>query len=437
VYCNLKFDAKFPPPPNFNLFAGGDSDYDKFVAGNYRHIIFNLTLQEGWDDPECYFAYIDKDMGSRDQVSQIVGRVLRQPQAQHYPDNALNTAYFYVRTDEKSVFEDVLHDVQSKISAEAPEISLTVYTGNRGATSKQSARVKRSKQLPEINLDTTHAKKEISRLFESLQDFRKDSVNTVGKGGRVQVLQAVGGPERDLEEWVEVEHSNKVTARWMFVREVQRAYARALHVCDTEIDKLDALIEYNSPAAESIRTFAQKVAKTFIDHSDIVSSFVNPTEVPDVMIDPANARKFKNAVHEFYSGLNNLEVEFAEALDRTQRVWLRNSSKGLFEIPLLSLGRTRTFNPDFLVWVDKQIVAIDTKGEHLIVEDAGRKLFNIRKIGSGADVIVRLVTLGEWNRDIERVDVSGYTVWSIKNGKPYPLHAKHGRQAVEYCLREQ
>jgi len=44
IYCNLKFDSKFPPPPNFNLFNGGDSDYANFISGTYKHIIFNLTL---------------------------------------------------------------------------------------------------------------------------------------------------------------------------------------------------------------------------------------------------------------------------------------------------------------------------------------------------------------------------------------------------------
>jgi type III restriction enzyme len=116
VYCDLKFDSKVPPPPTFNLFAGGDSDYDRFTAGNYRHIIFNLSLQEGWDDPACCFGYIDKDMGSPDQVTQIIGRVLRQPGAQHYPAAVLNTAHFYIRTDEKGVFEDIIDDVRKRSS---------------------------------------------------------------------------------------------------------------------------------------------------------------------------------------------------------------------------------------------------------------------------------------------------------------------------------
>jgi type III restriction enzyme len=84
VYCNLEFDTEYPPPGGFNLFAGGDTDYDRFISGKYRHIIFNLSLQEGWDDPEVYCAYIDKEMGSADQVTQVIGRVLRQPGAQHY-----------------------------------------------------------------------------------------------------------------------------------------------------------------------------------------------------------------------------------------------------------------------------------------------------------------------------------------------------------------
>ncbi|MGH9055629.1 MAG: hypothetical protein ACRDYY_07170, partial [Acidimicrobiales bacterium] len=78
VYCSLKMDKDYPAPDGFHLFKGGDSDYDDFSHGSFRHVIFNLALQEGWDDPLCYFAYIDKSMESRVQVEQIIGRVLRQ-----------------------------------------------------------------------------------------------------------------------------------------------------------------------------------------------------------------------------------------------------------------------------------------------------------------------------------------------------------------------
>jgi type III restriction enzyme len=436
VYCNLKFDSKFPPPPSFNLFAGGDADYDNFIAGDFQHIIFNLTLQEGWDDPACYFAYIDKDMGSKEQVTQIVGRVLRQPQAQHYPDPGLNTAHFYIRTDEKSVFEEVLREVQSKIAAEAPEINLTVFTGKKGTASKLTVPPKKVRQLPEVSIDSHHAVEPIRKIIGSIHDYRNNTVETIGKGGRIQVLQAIGTQGKEREEWVEVEHSNRVTARWVFTREIQKTYAKAVNLCDIEDTKFDALVEYNSPAAEHIREAARKVVASYIQNSSIIHSFVNPIEVPAVPIDPSEATGFTFALHERYSNLNTLEKEFALALDKTQRVWFRNLSKGLFEIPLLNGGGTKNFNPDFIVWVDKEIIAIDTKGDHLIVEDAGRKLFYINKNGSGLDLVIRLVTRGTWNDRIEKTDAIGFTVWVLRNGKPHPLHADSVNDAVQLCLRQ-
>src|ERR1017187_983487 len=73
VYCSLKFDKGYPPPADFIHFKGQDKDYDALTAGKFQHIIFNLSLQEGWDDPLCYCAYIDKSMQSKVQVEQIVG----------------------------------------------------------------------------------------------------------------------------------------------------------------------------------------------------------------------------------------------------------------------------------------------------------------------------------------------------------------------------
>ena len=118
--------------------------------------------------------------------------------------------------------------------------------------------------------------------------------------------------------------------------------------------------------------------------------------VGSVAVDEAKLVGFKNALHEGYSDLNGFERSFAEALDRTRRVWCRNPSQGGFTIPLLDRGNTRNFSPDFLVWVDGLVVAIDTKGDHLITEDAGRKLFFIEKIEDGPELVIRLVTQGAW-----------------------------------------
>ena len=158
-----------------------------------------------------------------------------------------------------------------------------------------------------------------------------------------------------------------------------------------------------------------------------------------VPVDETRLTRFKHAIHEAYSDLNELEKEFAQALDKSKKPWCRNPSQGGYEIPLLDRGNTRTFNPDFIVWVDKKhIVAIDTKGDHLIVEDAGRKLFHIDAVAPGPKMSIRLVTEGHWGvvngTPNKEKGKSGYTVWSLKQGKLHATTCKNATAAAQACL---
>ena len=391
VYCNLKFSKENAPPPEFILFSGGDSDYQNFISGNYKHIIFNLSLQEGWDDPECYFAYVDKDMGSKDQITQIIGRVLRQPKAKHYSDLRLNTAHFYIRTDEKTFFQDVIQEVKKKLSSDTPEVTLTVYQTTKSRKNKTLLKVVRKANVPRIAVNTKPAFQAVNKILSGILDYRKDEINTIGQGERLTVLQKIGRNSKLEENWVEVEHSNTVTARWVLIKEIQKHYSKALEICELEDKKLDARMEYNSPAAESIRKAANEIVDAFLQNSEVVQSWTEPIEVPEVPVNEDDLIYFKNASHEGYSGLNELEKPFAHALDETKHLWFRNPSRGFFEIRLLDRGKTKNFNPDFLIWVNKtKVIAVDTKGSHLLKEAAGRKLFHIKRSGTkGAEVHIK------------------------------------------------
>ena len=46
--------------------------------------------------------------------------------------------------------------------------------------------------------------------------------------------------------------------------------------------------------------------------------------------------------------------------------------------------------------MDGYVIAIDSKGDHLINEDAGRKVFSSDKMEEGAELVIRLVTEGRW-----------------------------------------
>lgn len=435
IYCDLKFDSRYPCPENFNLFAGGDNDYERFMSLDYHHIIFNLSLQEGWDDPCCYFAYIDKDMGSKDQVTQVVGRVLRQPNAYHYPYMELNTAHFYIRTDEKQVIEDVITEVKEKIAVDTPEVTLTVYNGRGGGKNKFKVAPQYNVQLPFTSIDATNALLPIGEIVKKIPDFRNDKDNTVGKGSRIRVLQNIGSKKQPKEQWVETDHTCKITARWLFKRELLKYFSKVANLCDTENPIFDAMIEYNSIAAEAIREKAVDIVDAYVEHSLVVQDAANTFPVPEIYINPDNAHSFNNAVHAQYSDFNPFELDFAIELDKTKKRWFRNPKQGCFQIPLLDKGNTNNFNPDFIVWSSKKIVAIDTKGDHLIVGDAARKLFSINKYGKGLELVIRLVTSGEWTNEVKKIGKTGYTVWEIKNGKIIGHHVLTLKSCVLECLK--
>ena len=65
-----------------------------------KYIITVNALKEGWD---CPFAYILASVANRSadvDVTQILGRILRQPYVQHLPDENLNTSYVLTNSSE-------------------------------------------------------------------------------------------------------------------------------------------------------------------------------------------------------------------------------------------------------------------------------------------------------------------------------------------------
>ncbi|WP_109056675.1 DEAD/DEAH box helicase [Bifidobacterium callitrichidarum] len=58
-----------------------------------RYVITVEALSEGWDCPFAYVLATVANKTSRTSVEQLVGRVLRQPYAQHAKSGALNTSY--------------------------------------------------------------------------------------------------------------------------------------------------------------------------------------------------------------------------------------------------------------------------------------------------------------------------------------------------------
>ena len=122
---------------------------------------------------------------------------------------------------------------------------------------------------------------------------------------------------------------------------------------------------------------------------------------------------YKNAVHEGYSGLNSIERPFADALDKTGLTWARNPSRSGYGIPLITVGPTSNFYPDFLVWTAKRVLCVDTKGPQLVESTARRKLLTIKSTGEGRRVDIKFVSPGKYDDELTRHDSDGYTYWGL------------------------
>jgi type III restriction enzyme len=416
VYADLKTDRDFPLPSDFTLFNRGENDYEDFVSGDYRHIIFNKTLQEGWDDPSVYFAYIDKTMESAVDITQIVGRVLRQPGATHYEADRLNTAHFYVRVDRNDSFTQVVEEVKKGLGGDAPEVR--ILTSPPGTEEPESLPVKRQMTVPRTFINNVPTVEPVEKVIAKVHDYNQDSVNTRGVGRRRSVQQRIGTGASVDSEWVDFEQSNRVNARWVFRREVARRYRPALMVMNTDTEKFDAKVGVGSSAYSSLTDNAAQAVDEYLRHAVVKQHKPKPYTIGSTLVRRGAMDSFKNALHEGYDGLNDLERRFARAIDETGLPWTRNRSQTGYKIPLVSLGQTVWFFPDFLIWVGDVVICVDTKASHILEGDARRKLLSIQPHKDVPTTVkVKFVVEGTWKADGTPDGKDGFSLWELGSGQ--------------------
>jgi len=166
----------------------------------------------------------------------------------------------------------------------------------------------------------------------------------------VIVQRNVGDAAEPEFAWEEFEHTNLVSARWLFQREVRRRYPGALGVAETDQARFDALIGFGSTAYEQVSRTVDDVVTAYVDHIALVQPKPNPYRVGPLLVRPDELQTFERSLHVGYSDLNPEELACARELDATDHPWCRNPSRSGYGIPLITLGRIRTFYPDFLVW---------------------------------------------------------------------------------------
>lgn len=434
IYANLAFEPG-TKPDQVNLFSKGENDFDQFAAGDFQHIIFNLGLQEGWDDPACYLAYIDKSMGSSIQVEQIMGRVLRQFGATHYDNSLLNTAHFFVRVDKESVFTETVEKVKAKLKSEGAPISISGnFGGSSSASEDQVPRDIDGVTLHHIFVDSESARQRINELTSDFPSFSEGDPNTVaGARGASTVIDVLGDGAQKSVQWQEGGNTNAVRLRWVVSTAMKSRSSRVLAIADLSDPKFDVRVQAQSKADKLAEKFAIEATEAFYSLSELSYESRMPF-VFETMRVGKNATFFDNSLYPRYGGLNKFELPFASALDKVGLPWHRNPSGGGFHIPLLSAGDTANFYPDFIVWKEGIIYCLDTKGSHLLSDAVARKLFDIQE-DNKTKLRTRFISEGKQTALKAKPTSGGYTVWKMKNGSPTPVYVSSLNDAVTECLR--
>lgn len=435
IYANLSF-IEGNKPEELNLFSKSDSDFDDFTAGDYQHIIFNLALQEGWDDPACYLAYIDKSMGSSIQVEQVIGRVLRQYGATHYDNALLNSAHFFLRVDDQSVFSDAIGLVKKKLQNEGAPIEIVSnFGGSSSGAVDLHPKVGVDAPICHINVEADVAAKHIAKLVTQFPTFAEGGVDAIAEAHSASQLLDLTNldGEHNPPAWIAQGNTNPVRLRWLLNNALRGRSGRALAATKLTATKFDVRVQTHSNAHKHVELFAAEVVKTYFQHAELVYASEDPFQFGTMRV-PKTAPLFTNGLYERYHGFNRFEKLFAQAIDASGCLWHRNPSTGGFAIPLLSEGDTSSFYPDFIVWSNGLLYCLDTKGGHLLSDAVARKLFDIQEDGS-TKIRVRFVTEGTQSELRGKVTKGGYTVWKMKSGAPTPIQVDDLSDALAECLK--
>lgn len=438
IYSDLKFTEGTKPDAVVH-FSKGDDDFDKFHEGGFEHIIFNLSLQEGWDDPECYLAYIDKSMGSSTQVQQVIGRVLRQPNATHYNSEVLNAAHFFLRVDSKSVFMKALDLVKAKLDQEGAPIAISSsFSGsNSPGVVEVLPREDAIPPLHSIYVQKEEAMSVVDQLLDQFPTFAEcgpDALGTAESTSAVIKVNNKAGATSD-PEWTEGGHTNPVRLRWLLTMAVRSCAPQAGKIINTNNPKFDVRVQVRSNADVAVRTLADKIGAAYFEHSELIYEEDDPFTFGPIRVVKDGAVKFTNSLYPQYGKMSPQEVAFARGLDAANITWHRNPVSGGYSIPLLTPGDTSNFFPDFLAWKGSKVFAIDTKGKHLLTDALLRKMFDIRN-GEQTRVQVRFVVKGKQDSlGAKTVTNEGFTIWRVKNNQTKPVYVDTMAKAVAECLK--
>ena len=389
----------------------------------------------------AYVAYIDGKGKSLTDMTQKIGRFVRQPNAAPYDDPDLNSAYFYFRaTDEE--FTGLIAQMQAEMTVDGYE----VIALKSESASKSSREVACKMPMTLLQYGETFGE-DLERLdnilLQQVPLFADEALQSKGTM-QTRVFNVGDLQEEEARRRQEERDSNEAVTVYDFV--ISRLSAIDSRLADKsgtrfssvlrDQPKMKQRMQYGSDAmalmGEQIAVMRQKLNDEFHlgspSRHDVYEIKPFKMTAPDMTggteltREKYKVRNYRNAIHAEYNGLNAFEIEVANALDLLGKTWCRNPSLTGYGLPIAELGaESRNFYPDFLLWTEAEVWAIDPKGSHLKEAAAQNKLFDIPQSGGTLPLRVALVLQGKfsvsnngaWSRDAKE----GYTLARRQSGQ--------------------
>ncbi len=381
-----------------------------------RWIITKSALMEGWDCPFAYLLVMLDNTQAQKAITQLIGRVMRQPHAQLTGREALNQCYVYCNnTDVATVVQQVKHGLESEgLTGLGDEVMGAPGTQQQDELQPKKAKRRQEFRNQEIYLPVvrhkngdawihlnyqTHILPNIDwATIEPLNPNASTPQNVRRQSATVDVGEEIPAFHPDQEPYVEKKVSMSSFAHrlsdivpnlWQAARIANEMNQRLIAAGETEADIYDRRSYLTHVLREHVKHQVEKQAKQIfhkkLEHGEI--RFDLETQEPnyrmideyEIQVSPDNdrtlSRNFEPVQLSLFEPIfekqfdNELEKNFAYYLDeqRAMQWWYRVAARQRGEYYLQGWKRGRIY-PDFVAVTNEiagvtKVLIFDTKGE--------------------------------------------------------------------------
>lgn len=399
-----------------------------------RVMFFKQAAATGWDCPRAQILVGLREMQSETFTTQVLGRIIRQPERHHYADDDLNRGYVFTNYPKLEMDAETASWL-SKALVRAKE-PLTLPLPNWVARNKDSRSFLTLEAVSDIlmhrdKLNKVQHRGDVHALM--IDDVIIDDVDAAQnlEGTRLVPLDVAGLQQKlDRLKGDLVSRTASQAKGKKYIEKALRDAAAAIIGTDDERVILETILhplniqQFIDMVQRGVQDFAAKqvingrVLNERQTWSAPESRFIELSEplggYEKCLYSPVLSGQFEKS---------NVEKPFSRYIDQEPGVllWLKNGDNGQehFAIAYELEGEPRLFYPDFIVkTVDGGIRLYDTKG-------AGD---SERSTGNATDTHAKARALAAYcaDRQKEGLDVAGGIVvkkdgrWWLHNGEDYP-----------------